>query len=68
MRRNAAKPKESCKSKMIEEVVAVQRLVLLEPAPRPDTSGLKAAPGPVTRSKARASHFATPSSSPATTA
>ena len=67
-RKNAAEPKESCKSKMIEEVVAVQRLVLLEPAPRTDTSGLKAASGPVTRSKGRAAPLATPSSSPATRA
>ena len=73
-KKNSREPKDTCKSKMVEEVVAVQRLVLLEPAPRPDAStALNAssdiakessgsAPGPVTRSKARASPHTTPCS------
>ena len=52
-RRNAKEPRNVCKSKMVEEVVAVQRLVLLEPAPR-TPEGVSTATGPNTRSKARA--------------
>jgi hypothetical protein len=52
-RRNAKEPRNVCKSKMVEEVVAVQRLVLLEPAPR-SPEGVSTATGPNTRSKARA--------------
>ena len=35
-RKNTKEPRNICKSKMIEEIVAVQRLCLLEPVPRID--------------------------------
>ena len=38
-RRNTREPSDVCKSKMEEKIVAVQRLVLLVPAPRSDSSG-----------------------------
>ena len=72
-RKNSRESREVCKSKMMEEVVAVQRLVLLEPVPRPELSSALngssdvdknfVGPGPVTRSMAKASTPATPSSS-----
>ena len=44
----------TCKSKMIEEVVAVQRLVLLQPVPRP-TVLQDSNTGVVTSSQSKAS-------------
>ena len=39
-RKNSKEPKSVCKSKMEEKVVAVQRLVLLVPAPRASPSSI----------------------------
>ena len=43
-RKNSKEDRKVCKSKMIEEIVAVQRLSLLEPVPRTDSSPASSAP------------------------
>ena len=53
-KKNAKEPLDTCKSKMIEEVVAVQRLVLLQPVPRP-TVLQDSNTGVVTRLQSKAS-------------
>ena len=54
-RKNIKEPRNVCKAKMVEEIVAVQRLALLEPAPRPSPAKSSSASRPVTRSMARVS-------------
>jgi hypothetical protein len=61
-RKNAKGPRNVCKSKMIEEIVAVQRLCLLEPVLRIDDSPSSPAP-----STATADPSTGPAASPSTT-
>ena len=50
-KKNVKEPRDICKSRMVEEIVAVQKLVLLEPAPR--SSAVESHSRPVTRSMAK---------------
>ena len=43
-RKNSKEDRKVCKSKMIEEIVAIQRLCLLEPVPRTDSSQVSSTP------------------------
>ena len=64
-KKNAKEPRDICKSRMVEEIVAVQRLVLLEPAPR--SSAVESHSRPVTRSMAKVPPSSESPSSPVDT-
>ena len=64
-KKNMKEPRDTCKSRMVEEIVAVQRLVLLEPAPR--SSAVECHSRPVTRSMARVPPSSESPSSPVDT-
>ena len=63
-RKNAREAREVCKSKMEEKIVAVQRLVLFVPAPRPELSDVS--PYPAAPSDSLTCSTVSPTSSPST--
>ena len=64
-KKNMKEPRDTCKSRMVEEVVAVQKLVLLESAP--SSSAVESHSKPVSRSMVKVPPSSESPSSPVDT-